>query len=104
MALLIRYLLGGMGFYSAAVVIIITGIALCILSKYYLKMNLKQKLLLSVTLLVTGITISKHWNRFLSGTFNRLVSLEFYIINILGLIISMIFGKEFVHTLFYCKT
>ena len=29
MALLIRYLLGGLGFYSASVVIIITGISIC---------------------------------------------------------------------------
>ena len=90
-ALLIRYLLGGLGFYSASVVIMITGIALCILSKYYLKMNLKQKLLLSVTLLVIGITISQILEAFsfeehLTG--GALV--EFYLINILGLMISTI--------------
>ena len=97
-ALLIRYLLGGLGFYSAAVVIIITGIALCILSKYYLKMNLKQKLLLSVTLLVIGITISQTLEAVsfpvhLTGWF----LLEYYIINILGLIISTILW-EGIHT------
>jgi two-component system, sporulation sensor kinase B len=91
MALIIRYLLGGLGFYSASVVIIITGIALCILSKYYLKMNLKQKLLLSVTLIVMGITISQTLEAVsfpvhLTGWF----LLEYYIINILGLIISTI--------------
>ena len=97
-ALLIRYLLGGLGFYSAAVVIIITGIALCILSKSYLKMNLKQKLLLSVTLLIIGITISQTLEAVsfpvhLTGWF----LLEYYIINILGLIISMILW-EGIHT------
>src|SRR3954454_1787896 len=90
-ALLIRYLLGGLGFYSASVVIIITGIALCILSKYYLKMNLKQKLLLSVTLIVIGITISQTLETIsfpvhLTGW----SLLEFYMINILALIISTI--------------
>jgi two-component system, sporulation sensor kinase B len=90
-ALLIRYLLGGLGFYSASVVIIITGIALCILSKYYLKMNLKQKLLLSVTLIVMGITISQtleaiSFDVHLTGW----SLLEYYMVNILGLIISTI--------------
>jgi|SRR3954447_15423371 len=98
MALLIRYLLGGLGFYSAAVVIIITGIALCILSKYYLKMNLKQKLLLSVTLLVIGITISQTLEAVsFSVHLTGWSLLEFYIINILGLIISTILW-EGIHT------
>jgi two-component system, sporulation sensor kinase B len=97
-ALLIRYLLGGMGFYTASIVIIIIGIAICIFSKYYLKMNLKQKLLLSVTLLVIGITISQ----ILEGIFflDHLTGwslLEFYMINILGLIISTILW-EGIHT------
>ena len=91
MALLIRYLLGGLGFYSAAVVIITIGIVLCILSKYYLKMNLKQKLFLSVTVLAIGITISQTLEALsfpvhLTGW----SLLEYYIINILGLIISTI--------------
>ena len=90
-ALLFRYLLGGMGFYSSSVVMIITGIAICILSKYYFKLNLKQKLFLSVTLLVMGITISQmlealSFSVHLTGG----SLLEFYIINILGLIISTI--------------
>ena len=90
-ALLIRYLLGGLGFYSAAVVIIIIGIALCILSKYYLKMNLKQKLLLSVTLLVIGMTISQLLESiFFPDHLTGWSLLEFYIINILGIIISTI--------------
>ena len=98
MALLIRYLLGGLGFYSAAVVIIITGIALGILSKYYIKMNLKQKLLLAVTLLVIAITISQilealSFSEHLTGW----SLLEYYIINILGLMISTILW-EGVHT------
>ncbi len=97
-ALLIRYLLGGLGFYSAAVVIIITGIALCILSKYYLKMNLKQKLLLSVTLLVIGITISQTLEALsFSVHLTGWPLLEYYIINILGLIISTILW-EGIHT------
>ena len=84
-ALLIRYLLGGLGFYTAAVVIIIIGIAVCILSKYYLKMNLKQKLLLSVTLLIIGITISQTLEAiFFPDHLTGLFLLEFYIINILG--------------------
>ena len=91
MALLIRYLLGGLGFYSAAVVIITIGITLCILSKYYLKMNLKQKLFLSVTLLVVGITISQILEALsfpvhLTGW----SLLQFYMINLLGLMISTI--------------
>ena len=91
MALLIRYLLGGLGFYSAFVVIIITGISICTLSKYYLKMNLKQKLFLAVTLLVVGITISQTLEALTFPVYLTGWSLlEYYIINILGLMISTI--------------
>ena len=90
-ALLIRFSLGGLGFYTAAVVLIIIGIATCILSKYYLKMNLKQKLLLSVTLLIIGMTISQLLEFiFFSDYLTGLFLLEFYSINILGIIISTI--------------
>ncbi|WP_394236007.1 LytS/YhcK type 5TM receptor domain-containing protein [Niallia oryzisoli] len=44
--LFIRYLMGGMGFYTGSVTTITIGIGICALSKYYLKMNLKRKLLL----------------------------------------------------------
>ena len=89
--LLVRFSMGGMGFYTAAVVLIIIGIATCILSNYYLKMNLKQKLLLSVTLLITGMTVWKLLEfiflpDYVAGSF----LLEFYSINILGIIISTI--------------
>ena len=89
--LLIRFSLGGMGFYTAAVVLIIIGIATCILSNYYLKMNLKQKLFLSVTLLVIGMTIWKLLEFiFLPNYIAGLFLLEFYSINILGIIIATI--------------
>ena len=89
--LLIRFSLGGMGFYTAAVVLIIIGIATCILSNYYLKMNLKQKLFLSVTLLVIGMTIWKLLEFiFLPDYIAGLFLLEFYSINILGIIIATI--------------
>ncbi len=89
--LLVRFAMGGLGFYTAAVVLIIIGIATCILSNYYLKMNLKQKLLLSVSLLITGMTVWKLLEfiflpDYIAGSF----LLEFYSINILGIIISTI--------------
>ena len=90
-ALFIRYLLGGSGFYTAAAVIIIVGIAVCILSKYYLKMKLKQKLLLSVTLLIFAISISQVLEAtFFSDHLKGLYLFEFFIINILGIIISTV--------------
>lgn len=90
-ALLIRYLLGGTGFYSAAAVIIVIGIVVCILSNYYLKMNAKQKLFLSVTILFMTITFSQLlestlYVEHLSGLF----LFQFYAINIIGMIISTI--------------
>jgi two-component system sporulation sensor kinase B len=90
-ALFIRYLLGGSGFYTAAAVIIIVGIAICILSKHYLKVNLKQKLLLSLTLLVIAITISQVLEaNFFSVHLKGLFLLEFYSINMFGIMISTI--------------
>ena len=89
--LLVRFSMGGMGFYTAAVVLIIIGIATCILSNYYLKMNLKQKLLLSVTLLITGMTVWKLLEFILLPDYVAAsFLLEFYSINILGIIISTI--------------
>ena len=90
-ALLLRFSLGGMGFYSASVLIIIIGIATCILSKYYLKMNLKHKLLLSVTLLFIGMTIDLSLEFiFPKDYITGLILSGFYSINMLGLIISTI--------------
>jgi two-component system, sporulation sensor kinase B len=90
-ALIIRFLLGGSGFYTAAAVIIIVGIVICFLSNYYLKMNLKKKLLLSVAILVIAISISQVLEAtFFSDHLSGLFLLEFYIINIFGVIISTI--------------
>lgn len=88
-ALIIRYLLGGSGFYSAGAVIIIVGIVVCILSKYYLKMNLKQKLVLSATTLFMTLTFAQlleaaFYIEHLTGFF----LIQFYSINIVGIIIS----------------
>ena len=89
--LLIRFSLGGMGFYPASVVFIIIGIATCILSKNYLKMNLKQKLLLSVTLSFIGMIILDSLEFiYFSGYKPSLFLFEFYSINMLGIIISTI--------------
>ncbi len=90
-ALLIRYLLGGSGFYTASAVIILIGIIVCLLSKSFLKMNLKQKIILSATVLIIGLTISQileaaFYSEYLSGFF----LIQFYSINIVGIIISTI--------------
>ncbi|WP_338469633.1 HAMP domain-containing sensor histidine kinase [Niallia sp. XMNu-256] len=90
-ALFIRYILGGSGFYAGSAVIIIVGIAVCILSKQYLKMTLKRKLFLSVSILVIGITISQILeSTFYADHLTGLLLFEFYSINILGIIISII--------------
>ncbi|KAA9031144.1 sensor histidine kinase [Niallia endozanthoxylica] len=89
--LLIRYVLGGMGFYTGSAAIITIGIAICVLSKYYLKLNLKQKLLLSVTILVIGITVSQVLEAiFFSEHITSLFLFEYYSINIIGIIIATI--------------
>jgi two-component system, sporulation sensor kinase B len=88
-ALIIRFILGGSGFYTASAVIIFMGIAVCILSKYYLKMNLKQKLLLSVILVIFAISISQLLEAaFFSVHLKGFYLIEFYVVNILGIIIS----------------
>ena len=90
-ALLIRYILGGAGFYTASAVIILVGIIVCVLSKPFLKMNLKQKLLLSAIVLIFGLTVSQileatFYSEYLSGFFLT----QFYSINVIGIIISTI--------------
>ncbi|WP_428912418.1 ATP-binding protein [Niallia sp. Krafla_26] len=86
-----RFLVGGVGFYAAATASIIIGISIYFLSKPYLNMKLKNKLLLSCTLLVMGITVSQTMASLLNSDILPMRYLvEYYSINIFGIIIVTI--------------
>lgn len=91
LVLIIRYFLGGDGFYTAAITFSGIGLVICLLSKYYLHLNLRQKIAFCVSLTVIGVLVTQFlahllFNVELTVTFR----MEFAAINILGMFITII--------------
>ena len=55
LAVSIRFLQGGDGFYASTLTFSIMAVIICFLSKYYLNMTVKQKTIVSISLTVAGI-------------------------------------------------
>jgi two-component system, sporulation sensor kinase B len=87
---IIRYFQGGSGFYVAIITFSIVGMILFFLSKYYLRMTLKQKIIVTVLLsfssLLSSIIVSEVFSINLKISF----WLQYIGIHIIGMFISTI--------------
>lgn len=90
MILFIRMFTGGMmGFYLVCVMFTFIGFLAMYLSKYYLRMTIKQKVMISISLtsfgLICTIFIS---SLFFANQMNNIFWIQYYVIHILGMLIS----------------
>lgn len=82
-----RYLMGGDVFYLSSIILILTTICASLLSNYYLKKSLKQKVLInSVLILISLIFGSLLINK--PETFTMKIGMEHWFINVIGMVIA----------------
>jgi two-component system, sporulation sensor kinase B len=85
----IRYLQGGDGFYVVLITFTVMGTIVCFLSKYYLKMTIKRKLMVSVSLTILSLFSSLFFSTYVFSThINMMFSMRYIIIHIIGVLVS----------------
>jgi len=82
-----RYLMGGDVFYTSSIILILTTIVASLLSKYYLKKSLKQKVLLNSVLILPSLIFSALFIN-MSGTNIMEIGIEHWFINVIGMVIA----------------
>ncbi|WNS78569.1 HAMP domain-containing sensor histidine kinase [Domibacillus sp. DTU_2020_1001157_1_SI_ALB_TIR_016] len=84
-----RYLIGGEAFYNSFFILILTAVCAGLMSKYYLKMPLKMKILTSSVLIVLSLFFSTLFStQVFDVAMVMNIRLEHLLINVIGMVIS----------------
>ncbi len=87
-----RYLVSGDLFYPSSIILILTTISASLLSNYYLKKSLKQKVLLNSVLILLSLVFSAIFmNMF--GTNLLKIGIGLWVINVIGMVIATLLSE-----------
>jgi len=82
-----RYFMGGDVFYTSSIILILTTICASLLSNYYIKTSLKQKVILNSVLILLSLVFSALFMNLL-GTDLLKVGIEHWFISVIGMVIA----------------
>ncbi|KAA9032413.1 ATP-binding protein [Niallia endozanthoxylica] len=82
-----RYLMGGDVFYTSSIILILTTICAGLLSDYYLKKSLKQKVVLNSVLILLSLVFSALFMN-IFGTNLLKIGIEHWFISVIGMVIA----------------
>ncbi|MFC3882228.1 ATP-binding protein [Bacillus songklensis] len=89
--LIIRYPMGGDGFYVTLLSLSLVVVLVFFLSKYYLKMSVKQKLMVSGSLIFVSLMTSMFFSEQILGlNIGTTIWIEYIVINVIGMFITTI--------------